>query len=398
MCSSDLVDIAEQLGLRNPKTLVGSFDRKNLVYRVQQRSGQLDQIRAVIERHAGESGIVYCTTRADTESVCASLNDFGIPALPYHAGMPDVDRHRNQESFIEDRTPIIVATVAFGMGIDKPNVRFVVHAGMPKSLENYQQESGRAGRDGLEAECVLIFSPGDIARWKNMIAEADPAVMDAQRASLNAVYEFCTLPNCRHRSLVRYFGQDLPSESCNACDVCLGDVNLVDDALIIGQKILSSVLRQHQRYGGDYTAQVLAGDPPTILARLEGIDALRRPERARFFARACAHQSAAPASTGSGSRLPDGESAQRHTIRDATCETVDAVEHAFTRLIDAARSVDAGAIAARVQAEGKEGAASRIQRALHEARTRAIAEVITQPDTWPPLARPVPSEPNGDAR
>ena len=146
------------------------------------------------------------------------------------------------------------------------------------------------------------------------------------------------------------------------------------------------------------TAQVLAGDPPTILARLEGIDALRRPERARFFARACAHQSAAPASTGSGSRLPDGESAQRHTIRDATCETVDAVEHAFTRLIDAARSVDAGAIAARVQAEGKEGAASRIQRALHEARTRAIAEVITQPDTWPPLARPVPSEPNGDAR
>lgn len=253
------VDIAEQLGLRNPKTLVGSFDRKNLVYRVQQRSGLLDQIRGVIERHAGESGIVYCTTRADTESICASLNDFGIAALPYHAGMPDVDRHRNQESFIEDRTPIIVATVAFGMGIDKPNVRFVVHAGMPKSLENYQQESGRAGRDGLEAECVLIFSPGDIARWKNMIAEADPAVMDAQRASLNAVYEFCTLPNCRHRSLVRYFGQDLPSESCNACDVCLGDVNLVDDAMIIGQKILSSVVRQNQRYGGDYTAQVLAG-------------------------------------------------------------------------------------------------------------------------------------------
>lgn len=188
-------DIAEQLGLRNPQTLVGSFDRKNLIYRVEQRAGLLEQIRRVIERHAGESGIVYCTTRADTESICASLNEYGIPALPYHAGMSDTDRHRNQESFIEDRTPIIVATVAFGMGIDKPNVRFVVHAGLPKSLENYQQESGRAGRDGLEAECVLIFSSGDLVRWKNMIADADPQVMESQRASLHAIHESARCPS-----------------------------------------------------------------------------------------------------------------------------------------------------------------------------------------------------------
>lgn len=252
-------DVADQLLLRNPRRLIGSFDRKNLLYRVQRRSGVLSQIRAVMDRHQGESGIIYCTTRADTESTCQALTEYGYSILPYHAGMSDEDRRKNQDAFIEDRVTTIAATVAFGMGIDKPNVRYVIHSGMPKSLENYQQESGRAGRDGLEAECMMIYSPGDIVRWRRMSEESDPGVGQAQRASLEAMYDFCTRPVCRHQTLLRYFGQEPVDAPCNACDVCLSELDLVDDALIVGQKILSSVIRQEQRFGGDYTALVLIG-------------------------------------------------------------------------------------------------------------------------------------------
>jgi ATP-dependent DNA helicase RecQ len=260
-------DIAKQLGLTAPQLLVGSFDRKNLTYKVQRRNALEDQIEAIVKRHPEESGIIYCTKRADTESISESLKDLGYTALPYHAGMSDLDRRRNQEAFIEDRVSIIVATIAFGMGIDKPNVRFVIHAGMPKSLENYQQESGRAGRDGLEAECVLIYSPAELYRWKKMLDDAEPQVRKAQQASLDAIYEYCTMPICRHQSLLRYFGQALDGENCFACDVCLGDVELVPDALIVAQKILSSVVRQEQRYGIDYTTAVLVGAVDERIAR-----------------------------------------------------------------------------------------------------------------------------------
>ena len=252
-------DIAEQLRLADPQFVVGSFDRPNLVYKVQRRSDRLRQIRDVLQRHAGESGIIYCIARKDVDQTAAALKELGYRALPYHAGLSDDDRRRNQEAFLEDRADTIVATVAFGMGIDKSNVRYVIHAGMPKSLEQYQQESGRAGRDGLEAECWLFFSGQDYVVWKNIIEESEPAAREGALCSLSAMMDFCHSVRCRHRAIVEHFGQKLEADSCGACDVCLDELDLVDDPLVVGQKILSCVLRLQQRFGADYTAKVLHG-------------------------------------------------------------------------------------------------------------------------------------------
>ncbi len=252
-------DIAEQLQLTDPEILVGSFDRPNLVYKVQRRANRLNQVREVLDRHAGESGIIYCITRKDVDQTSAALKELGYRVLPYHAGLSDDERRRNQEAFVEDRVDTIVATVAFGMGIDKSNVRYVIHAGMPKSLEHYQQESGRAGRDGLEAECCLFFSGQDYGVWKRIIDDAEPAAREGAVRSLSAMMDFCNGVQCRHRAIVEYFGQQLGDASCGACDVCLGQLDLIDEPLVTGQKILSCVLRLQQRFGADYTAKVLSG-------------------------------------------------------------------------------------------------------------------------------------------
>jgi len=252
-------DIVSELALEAPEVLVGSFDRPNLSYTVRHRGERIRGIRRVVDRHPGESGIVYCLSRAQVERTAAALTELGYRALPYHAGLGDEDRRRHQEAFIRDEADIIVATVAFGMGIDKPNVRFVVHAGMPKSLEAYQQESGRAGRDGLEGECWLFHSPQDYVLWKNLIERGEAEAMPSALRSLQAMAEYCASVVCRRKTLLEYFGEPYEKTPCGGCDVCLGELELVEDPLTLGQKILSCVVRLRQAFGGDYTAMVLGG-------------------------------------------------------------------------------------------------------------------------------------------
>jgi ATP-dependent DNA helicase RecQ len=252
-------DIAIQLGLREPTVLVGDFRRSNLQFHVAQRGRGLAQICSVIDRFRGQSGIVYCITRAEVDKTCAQLHEMGYSALPYHAGLTDEERIRNQEAFLTEQTDTIVATVAFGMGIDKSNVRYVIHSGMPKSLENYQQESGRAGRDGVEAECWLLFSGRDMMTWKRLLERTPGESQNNAVAALEKIDSYAKSVRCRHASLLEHFGQPWTYGPCNACDVCLGKLELMDDALVIGQKILSCVLRVNERYGADYVSLVLTG-------------------------------------------------------------------------------------------------------------------------------------------
>ncbi len=252
-------DIARQLGLVDPEVLVGSFDRPNLIYRARRRTSRLKQVCRVLEKHPGESGIIYCIRRRDVDDLCAALRERGYKVRPYHAGMTAGDRKRNQDDFIAEKIDIIVATIAFGMGIDKSNVRYVIHTGMPKTLEHYQQESGRAGRDGLEAECILFYSGADFAIWKSLMEDLKPEVARINLDKLNRIFNYCTGITCRHKDLLAYFGQKLEEENCGACDVCLDELTLMDGSLVIAQKILSCVVRLRQRFGGGYTAQVLTG-------------------------------------------------------------------------------------------------------------------------------------------
>ena len=189
-----------------------------------------------------------------------SLNRLGFKTLPYHAGMSDEGRRKNQDAFIDEDVNIIVATVAFGMGIDKSNVRFVIHAEMPRSLENYQQESGRAGRDGLEAECCLLYAAKDADTWEYLMKDTeDPAVRQTGQRAVSAMQQYCVSTRCRHQQLVEHFGQTLQHENCGACDFCLNEMQPVEDPSILGQKLLSCVVRQGERFGAAYTTQVLRG-------------------------------------------------------------------------------------------------------------------------------------------
>ena len=252
-------DIAEQLHLEKPEMLIGSFDRPNLVYKVRRRTNRAKQVRDVLDRHKSESGIVYCIRRKDVDGLCTLLRAKGYNVLPYHAGMTDEDRKKNQDAFINEKVDTIVATIAFGMGIDKSNVRYVIHTGMPKSLEHYQQETGRAGRDGLEAECCLLYSGGDYGIWKSLLSEMEPEAHKIAMIKLNKMYNYCTGGVCRHKAILRYFGQTLDKDNCTACDMCLGELDFMDDALETAQKILSCIVRLEQRFGGGYTAAVLTG-------------------------------------------------------------------------------------------------------------------------------------------
>ncbi len=259
-------DIIEQLGLNDPDILVGNFDRPNLTYLIIQRNDPTKQIMDVIGRHRNEGGIIYCLRRADVDKVAADLTKLGVKAMPYHAGLSPQQRTKTQNAFTDEQCDVVVATVAFGMGIDRSNVRYVVHAGLPKSLEHYQQETGRAGRDGLEAECVLLYSGADLFTWKSIIekssgeANVDPSFVPNSLKQLNDMDQYCRAAACRHSLLVKHFGQSFDLGSCTACDICLGYTVPVPDAHVLAQKILSCIARVKERYGVGYVSAVLRGE------------------------------------------------------------------------------------------------------------------------------------------
>ena len=255
-------DICGELRLREPLVLVGDLDRPNLRYRVVPRTDEVLQIEEVIRRHPGEAGIVYCIRRKDVDAVTAALRSRGHRVTGYHAGMQPEERREAQEAFSSERVDIVVATVAFGMGIDRSNVRFVIHAGMPKSIEHYQQEAGRAGRDGLLSECVLLHDHGDAMTWSYILEQgsSDSEQLAIARAQLDAVSAFCISGTCRHRALVEHFGGRFTADNCNACDVCLGELETVPESTTIAQKILSCVVRVRESFGAVHVAAVLRGE------------------------------------------------------------------------------------------------------------------------------------------
>ena len=257
-------DIVDQLALRDPLLLVGDFDRANLTYRILPRRDESKQILEVLERHKDESGIIYCIRRRDVDALAEQLRKKNFSVRAYHAGMSAEAR---REAHAKEQCDVVVATVAFGMGIDRSNVRFVLHTAMPKSIEHYQQETGRAGRDGLEAECVLLYSASDTFLWKSMIdkpnengEKPDPDWVASATRHVIDLDRYCSGTVCRHRALVEYFGQAFDKESCNACDICLGETEDVADALTIAQKILSCVYRLNQSWGVGHVISVLRGE------------------------------------------------------------------------------------------------------------------------------------------
>ena len=244
-------DIVRQLHLREPATYVASFNRPNLTYRVEAKGQTSDRIARFARARPKEAGIVYCASRNATESLAERLVKEGVRALPYHAGLSPETRAANQERFLRDEVQVMCATIAFGMGINKPNVRFVLHHDLPKNIEGYYQETGRAGRDGLPSECVLYFSPGDVAKQIAFIDEkTDENERAVASAQLRQMVHYAEASGCRRESLLGYFGETFPPGGCGGCDNCLSPREDYDGT-VHAQKFLSCVYRVRQKSGFD---------------------------------------------------------------------------------------------------------------------------------------------------
>ncbi|HPC84262.1 MAG TPA: DNA helicase RecQ [Thermoanaerobaculaceae bacterium] len=251
-------EVVAKLHLGSARLFAAGFDRPNIRYTVVEKVRPAEQLLAFLKSRKGDAGIVYCLTRRRTEEVAARLVRSGIAAAPYHAGMPAKQRAATQEAFLADRVQVVVATVAFGMGIDKPDVRFVVHHDLPTSIEAYYQETGRAGRDGLAAEAYLLFALHDVAKVRALIeGGSDPDQVRVELHKLNAMVGLAESEQCRRRALLAYFGEELGAD-CGNCDVCL-DPPRRYDATVDAQKLLSCVYRVGQRFGARHVVDVLRG-------------------------------------------------------------------------------------------------------------------------------------------
>jgi ATP-dependent DNA helicase RecQ len=242
-------DIVEQLHLREPSVFVASFNRPNLTYRVTPKASAYRQVLEFIRARPKDCGIIYCASRNGAETLAAKLATDGVKAAPYHAGLEKGDRDANQEKFLRDEVRVICATVAFGMGINKPNVRFVIHHDLPKNLEGYYQETGRVGRDGLPGECLLLFSAGDVTKQLGFIQEkTDAREQEIAREQLQLMVHYAESAECRRVVLLDYFGEKFTEENCGACDNCLAP-RATFDGTVAAQKLLSCVFRIRQKSG-----------------------------------------------------------------------------------------------------------------------------------------------------
>ena len=252
-------DILSQLGLREPQSYISSFNRPNLTYSVVPKERDLSSLLSLLEKHRGESAIIYCGSRKATEDMAQTLTEQGFAAEAYHAGLEPEARRSIQDRFIRDRTPIVTATIAFGMGINKPDVKLVVHYDLPKSIESYYQETGRAGRDGLASECVLYFSYAGKSTQEYFIRQIDdPEERERARQRLEQVISLCSLSSCRRKFVLEYLGEEWPEENCGACDNCVQPREQYD-ATEIAQKMLSAVRRTGERFGAAHVIDVLRG-------------------------------------------------------------------------------------------------------------------------------------------
>lgn len=252
-------EIINRLGLYEPKVFVSSFDRPNIRYAVQEKGEAKAQLLSFLQNHKNEAGIVYCMSRNRVDGIAAWLSQRGVKALPYHAGLSTDERSENQRRFLREDSVVMVATIAFGMGIDKPDVRFVAHLDLPKSMEAYYQETGRAGRDGLPSVAWMIYGLQDVVRIVKMVEDSNAGEQHkrVERGKIDSLLAWCETNTCRRRALLRYFGEER-KDTCGNCDVCLNPPKTWD-ATEAAQKLLSNIYRTGQRFGSGHVIDVLRG-------------------------------------------------------------------------------------------------------------------------------------------